>query len=241
MYNTTSSSRTYSTQVGVCLNSAHNVYIVDCSTNRILKFDNTGAPLLVIPSNATIPPLNAPWSCRVDSLGFIFGSNMDTNGGINKIAPNGTHVAFFNTTTPLLYTPRQIALDSAGALYVADSGNGRVVQLNSSTGEQQQGFALAAGGFPSSVAVDSQTMSTQQITSTAWWRCSLPTAHSCSSSPHSTLRSFICSVCGWTPASTSSSRTLITAVLLVLCLFVQLIVVVLELLVFLLFLLLKRR
>lgn len=107
-----------------------------------------------------------PWGIAVDAEGMIYVA--DTwNGRIQVFDADGNFVrkwGYFNTTNgtlgdPLaLFGPRGVAIDGAGNLLVADTGNKRIVQFTSA-GElvnQIGGGGVRLGNFeePTSVAVD---------------------------------------------------------------------------------------
>jgi DNA-binding beta-propeller fold protein YncE len=109
---------------------------------------------------------NEPWGVAVDAEGQVFVS--DTwNGRIQVFDAAGNFVrkwGFFNTTNgelgdPLaIYGPRGIAIDSAGYLVVADTGNKRILQYTPEGELVQQigGGGIALGRFeePTAVGVD---------------------------------------------------------------------------------------
>ena len=139
---------------GLCLDSAGNVYVVDSGNQRVLMFNNAGVYQQVIANTAnTNPPLNYPWNCAVDSSNNIYISN--TAGvyeGIVKMTLNGastpaTQTGFFNSSIggiPFAY-PNQVALDSAGVLYVADPGNNRIIKMSNTGAVLTPVFQLVSG------------------------------------------------------------------------------------------------
>jgi tripartite motif-containing protein 71 len=107
-----------------------------------------------------------PWGIAVDAQGTIFVA--DTwNGRIQVFDAEGNFQrkwGYFNTTNGTLgdamalFGPRGIAIDSAGNLLVADTGNKRILQFTP-TGElvnQVGGGGVQLGSFeePTAVAVD---------------------------------------------------------------------------------------
>ena len=92
---------------------------------------------------ATSAELNSPSAVAVDSAGNLYITDhlnyrirkVDTGGTITTVAGNGT--GGYNgdgiaATSAELYYPFDVALDSAGNLYIADQGNQRVRKVNSS-------------------------------------------------------------------------------------------------------------
>jgi DNA-binding beta-propeller fold protein YncE len=109
---------------------------------------------------------NEPWGVAVDSQGRIFVA--DTwNGRIQVFDAEGRFVrkwGVFNTTNGelgdpyVLFGPRGIAVDAAGNLLVADTGNKRILQftVDGELVRQVGGGGVLIGRFeePTSVAVD---------------------------------------------------------------------------------------
>ncbi len=109
---------------------------------------------------------NEPWGVALDADGQVYVA--DTwNGRIQVFDRDGNFVrkwGYFNTTNgelgdPLaLFGPRGIAIDSAGNLVVADTGNKRILQFskNGELIQQVGGGGIALGRFeePTAVAVD---------------------------------------------------------------------------------------
>ena len=148
---------------GLCLDSpANNVYVVDTQNQRVVKFTNAGVQSAVFPATGTTlnPALQYPWNCVIDSVGRVVVSNV-VGQVITVISADGsTQLGAFSVAA--LY-PNQIAIDTAGYLYIADSGDARISKVNISAGyisgasqtlPVMQNFSLPAGSFPNGVAVD---------------------------------------------------------------------------------------
>jgi hypothetical protein len=137
---------------GVTLDSSGNLYIADFTNNRIRAVNSSGlistfaGGCVGDGSAATAATLMAPYGSAVDSAGDIFIADTSDNrvreishatGLISTVA--GTGIAGYNgtniqATAATLNSPRGVALDSAGNLYIADSGNNRIREINLSTG-----------------------------------------------------------------------------------------------------------
>ena len=171
---------------GVALDSAGNLYIADEDSNLIWKVSN-GA-ITTVAGNGTAgfsgdngPATNAqlfnPISVAVDSSGNLYiadtGNNRVrkvANGVITTMAGNGTP-GFSGDNGPAasaqLSFPTAVALDSAGKLYIADTGNNRIRMVangvittiagNGMAGFNGDNIPATAGplGGPVGVAVDS--------------------------------------------------------------------------------------
>ena len=127
---------------------------------------------------ATSTPLRYPWGVAQDSAGNVyFADNLDnrilmagTDGNIHIVG--GTGVAGFSgdgasALSAEFDSPRGVALDGKGGLYVADWNNSRVRMINLITGKVTTvagdgnyqwsgdgGPAIAAGLDPADIAVD---------------------------------------------------------------------------------------
>jgi uncharacterized protein (TIGR03437 family) len=171
---------------GVAVDSAGNLYIADSGNNCIREISN--GVIATVAGNgtqgisgdrgpATSAQLFLPYAVAVDSAGNI--SIADTgnirirkvsSGVITTVAGNGT-VGFSGDNGPAtsarLSDPGGIAVDSAGNVYIADSGNDRVRKVSNGAiatvaGNGGHGFSGDNGpatsaqlDMPSGVALDS--------------------------------------------------------------------------------------
>jgi hypothetical protein len=174
---------------GVAVDSAGNIYIADSDNYRIRKVD-TGGTITTVAGNGTMgfggdggpatqAKLNRPLGIEVDSAGNIFIADtdnhrirkVDTSGNINTVAGDGT--TDFKGDGGLailasLWRPFDVAVDSAGNIFIADFYHNRVRKVDTSgnintvAGDGNQGFGgdggpaiLASLNWPVDVAVDS--------------------------------------------------------------------------------------
>lgn len=90
-------------------------------------------------------PLNRPWSVATDPAGNLYFT--DTfNHRVRKMTPAGTVITIAGIGAPgfsgdggpataaRLYNPSEVALDSAGNVFIADYDNYRVRRVDASTG-----------------------------------------------------------------------------------------------------------
>jgi len=155
---------------GVAMGPNGDLFIADSGNNRVLEYAagvSTGASAIRVfgqpsmtaafkASQASAQTLNNPQGVTADA-----GSNLyvaDTGANRVVIFPNtgnaaiaGTPATFvlgpsdFSTSSGPLKSPQDVAVDSAGTIYVSDHGNNRVLTFPSLV------FLAIAGGTPSGV------------------------------------------------------------------------------------------
>ena len=143
---------------GVALDTAGNIYIADMGNSRIRLITKSTGYITTIagnPSNGynfgdNVPAVSAvlysPSGIAVDAAGNIYISDVDgetrvrmiskSTGNITTIAGNGQY--FYSgdngpATAAAVNTPRGIAVDTAGNIYIADEGNNRIRMISKST------------------------------------------------------------------------------------------------------------
>jgi uncharacterized protein (TIGR03437 family) len=135
----------------VAVDSAGNLYVADNYNNRVREVSNgiittvagNGTPGFSGDNGpATSAQLDYPEGIAVDSAGVLYiADNADSrirmvwNGVIATVAGNGTGGFSGDNgpaTSALLWSPQGVAVDPAGNLYVADTGNNRIRVLTPS-------------------------------------------------------------------------------------------------------------
>ena len=121
---------------GLAVDAQGNLYVADTWNARVVKYDPTGKPI-------------TSWGSGDQDLGDKRKATI-TDGSKEK-----------NQATPLgFFGPRGIAIDSAGNVYIADTGNKRIVVTDEQGTYRYQwgyaGFDLGAFNEPTNVAVDAQ-------------------------------------------------------------------------------------
>ncbi len=148
---------------GLTIDNGGTLYLADTYNNRIRKIGSDGIITTVAGSGvsghggdggpATQAALDRPYGVAVDANGNLFIA--DTwNNCIRKVTPNGiiTRVAGTGSggyngregiaTQIHLYYPTDVAVGVDGNVYIADSGNGRIMKVDVS------GYMTTIGGNP---------------------------------------------------------------------------------------------
>jgi sugar lactone lactonase YvrE len=174
---------------GIAVDAAGNLYIADLFNNRVRKVTTDGVIRAVAGSGipgfagdggpAASALLNNPYGVAVDASGSLYIADRGNNcirkvaadGSISTIAGNGTF-GFSGDGGPAfsaqLNSPIGVALDAAGNIFIADTGNDRVREIASDgvirtvAGNGAFGFSGDGGpatsakiGYIAGIAVDS--------------------------------------------------------------------------------------
>ena len=140
---------------GVATDVAGNLYIIDSANNRIREVNHSTGVITTVAGNgtngysgdngpATAAGIANPHAIALDSAGDLFIADTGNQrirevnhatGIISTVAGNGTRGFIDNTaaTAAELYLPEGIAVDAAGNLYISDTDNDRVREVNAST------------------------------------------------------------------------------------------------------------
>ena len=146
-----------STSLGVAVDGAGNLYIADSGNNRIRKVDVASGVISTVAGNGTAgfsgdgglgsnAELSTSLGVAVDGAGNLYIADSGNNrirkvdvasGVISTVAGNGT--AGFSGDGGLgsnaeLSTSLGVAVDGAGNLYIADSGNNRIRKVDVASG-----------------------------------------------------------------------------------------------------------
>jgi sugar lactone lactonase YvrE len=169
-------SATLNQPADVCFDSSGNLYIADRKNNRVRKVTMSTGIITTVAGNgggacnnsqfagdggpATSALLNNPKGVCVDSPGNIYIADSDNNCVRQVAAGTGIITTFagkgFNpgnsgdggaATSATLGTPNSVAVDSTGAVYIADSGNARVRVVSSGMIFNYAGSPTGTSGY----------------------------------------------------------------------------------------------
>jgi uncharacterized protein (TIGR03437 family) len=154
------------------------LYIADTNNNRVRKVDPAGATINTVAGNAqtsasgnggpaTSAGLDPPWSVVVDAAGNFY---IGANGTVREVTANGTIGPYAGNggwgfsgdggpaTAASVAGVSGLALDSGNNLYIADSGNRRVRQVQPGV---SPAIALSSTYVTFSLAATGSTSTTQ--------------------------------------------------------------------------------
>ncbi len=138
--------------IGIAVDSAGNVYVPDTNANRVIKLP-PGGPATTFAGNgssryysgdngsAIQAELFLPHGVAVDAAGNVYIADslhnavrMVSPGGIITTVAGGNGISGYNgdgirATTAQLNSPMEVAVDAAGNLYIADTGNSRIREV----------------------------------------------------------------------------------------------------------------
>jgi sugar lactone lactonase YvrE len=142
------------------IDSGGNIWVPDSQNNRIEKFNSSGSYLSSFGSGTVIVPTGIAFDSggyiwiadtgteRIDKFNtsgsFLMGIGAGYNGVAGSIGTNGTGNGQF-------YRPYDLAIDSGGNIWVADTDNNRVQEFNNS-GSFLMGLGAGYNGVAGAIA-----------------------------------------------------------------------------------------
>jgi uncharacterized protein (TIGR03437 family) len=164
--------------INIAAGSDGSLYIADQFNDRVRKVDPAGAAINTIAGNgnaantgdggqATSAGVSGPWSVIVDAAGNLYIGNLEV---VRKVSPGGVIATYAGTgqygfsgdggpaTAALFAGLPSLALDSGNNLYLVDSGNRRIRQVEPAV---SPATALSATSVTFNLAAAGSTATTQ--------------------------------------------------------------------------------
>ncbi len=153
----------FTTLAGVAVDSSGNVYVTDSpngtnlgDTSRVQKFNSAGAWTATWGGTALAGngQFNAPDGAAYDSSGNLYVVDVN-NHRVQKFDPTGAYLGQWGT--PSTYTPAlgSIAVDSAGNVYLPDTGGTPSIHMLDSSLNPVRNIGAGTLSSPEGVALDS--------------------------------------------------------------------------------------
>lgn len=175
---------------GIAADRWGNLYLADTNHHRVRKVDTTGTITTVAGTGAagfsgdggaaTSAQLNLPYGLAVDLAGYLYIADLNNNR-VRRVSPDGTIGTYAGSggqtsagdggpaINAQLLSPRNVALDSAGNLYISEFQGHRVRKvtpdgiISTAAGTGIAGFSGDGGSasnaqldFPTGLALDRQ-------------------------------------------------------------------------------------
>jgi uncharacterized protein (TIGR03437 family) len=163
---------------GIAFDAKNNLYIAEAGAHRIRRLDSTGLMFSVVANAGADAGLKAPSAVGFDTWGYVLISDTGNHrlrrlltGHLSPVAGTGSPGRGGDgipATEMPLSSPGQFVTDRAGNIYLADSGNHRVVRITAAgvasvvAGNGSPGYAGDGGpavnaqlNLPAAVALDS--------------------------------------------------------------------------------------
>jgi uncharacterized protein (TIGR03437 family) len=175
---------------GIAADRWGNLYLSDTDHHRVRKIDTTGVITTVAGTGAagfsgdggpaTSAQLNLPYGIAVDLAGYLYIADLN-NSRVRRVSPDGTINTYAGSggqgstgdggpaTSAQMLTPRNVAVDAAGNLYISEFGGHRVRKVTpdgriaTAAGTGIAGFGgdggsatIAQLAFPAGLSLDRQ-------------------------------------------------------------------------------------
>jgi Chitobiase/beta-hexosaminidase C-terminal domain/NHL repeat len=154
----------FTSPVGIALDGANNLYVLDSSADTVtmIQEQNSSNTSILVAATATFggAALSGPMGIALDGYANVYIADTGNNRVVkaHQFGATATDnvVAIPSTTTfggTKLSGPTGIAVDSSGDLFLADTGNNRVVEFSSTGAASVVSTGTITLGSPYSVAV----------------------------------------------------------------------------------------
>lgn len=128
----------------VALDSAGNLYLADQGNHRIRRIDPVEGVVRTAYGNGNTATLNRPTGIAFDSTGRLLIADTRNNRVLRQTAPRSTEFAVLAGEDQNIKTPRDLAVDASGRIYVVNAGTHQILELDGTL--PQQGTVKVAAG-----------------------------------------------------------------------------------------------
>lgn len=137
---------------GVTLDKAGNLYISDTGNGRVLRFNGgtPGAGVVISSKGIGVGQVLGPQGLAIDGNFQLFvadatGSRILRIKNANTVtsSTSGTIIAVDGTTTNRVRNPQGVGVDTAGTLFIADTGNSRILRFVNASSASSSALALS--------------------------------------------------------------------------------------------------
>jgi sugar lactone lactonase YvrE len=136
---------------GLALDSQGNLYVSDTGNGRVMRFDNgtPGSGVVIATSGSASGQVGSPRGLAIDSTFRLFVTD-ESNSRILRISnanttvsgTSGSIVASTGVGMNQVRNPQGITIDSTGTLYIADTGNSRILRWINANSNNASTMAL---------------------------------------------------------------------------------------------------
>ena len=153
---------TFTTPQGVAIDAQGNTYVADAGANAVIQFAPGATSGGTAVSTGTLT-LSAPGGVAVDGLGNVYIADTGNNRIVEVPVLKGARASASSSALSIsagsvaLKSPGGVAVDGIGNLYIADTGNNRIVEVPNVSGTLVTSAAAAYGtglSAPLGVSVD---------------------------------------------------------------------------------------
>ena len=141
---------TFTTPQGVAIDAQGNTYVADGGANTVIEFP-AGATTGGTPVSTGTLTLSGPGGVAVDGIGNVYIADTGNNRIVEVPVLKGVRASASSSALSIsagsvaLKSPGGVAVDGIGNVYIADTGNNRIVQVPNVSGTLSTSAAAAYG------------------------------------------------------------------------------------------------